>query len=73
MPASRTKSLLLIVFSLVVVSLTNQSAHGQAWLRQMFKGENTHDFGDVQLGDVPEHRFEFENVLNDNFHSQPIN
>ena len=73
MPASSTKSLLLIVLSLVVVSLTNQSAHGQAWLRQMFKGESTHDFGDVQLGEVPEYRFQFENVFNETFHIQSIN
>jgi len=73
MLVSSTKSLLLIVLSLVVVSLTNQSAQGQAWLRQMFKGENTHDFGDVQLGDVPEHRFQFENVFNETFHIQSVN
>ena len=73
MIASSIKSLLLIVFSLVVVSLNNQSAHGQAWLRQMFKGQSTHDFGDVQMGDVPEHRFQFENVFNETFHIHSIN
>ncbi len=72
MHASSTRSLFLIVFSLVVVGLTNQSAHGQAWLRQMFKGQSTHDFGDVQLGDVPEHSFQFENVFNETFHIQSI-
>lgn len=73
MHGSSTKSFLLIVFSLVVVALTNQSANGQAWLRQMFKGQNSHDFGDVQLGDVPEHRFQFENVFNETFHIQSVN
>ena len=73
MHASSTKLLLLIVFSLVAVSLTGQSVYGQAWLRQMFKGKSTHDFGDVQLGDIPEHRFEFENVFNETFHIQSIN
>ena len=67
-----TRSLLVITFTLVVVSLTNQSAHGQAWLRQMFKEQRTHDFGDVQLGDVPEHRFQFENIFNETFHIQSI-
>ena len=73
MRACSIKSSLLVAFSLVVVSLANQPAHGQAWLRQMFKGENTHDFGDVQLGDVPEHRFQLENVFNETFHIHSIN
>ena len=73
MHVSNIKSFLLIVISLVFVISSNQSANGQAWLRQMFKGPTTYDFGNVQLGDVPEHRFEIENVFNETFHIQSIN
>ena len=73
MHVSNLKSFLLIVISLVFVVSSNQSANGQAWLRQMFKNQTNFDFGDVQLGEVPEHRFEFENVFNETFHIQSIN
>ena len=73
MHVSNIKSFLLIVISLVFVASTSQSANGQAWLRKMFKNQTTHDFGDVQLGEVPEHRFQFENVFNETFHIQSIN
>jgi len=73
MHVSSIKSFLLIVVSLVFVVSSNDSANGQAWLRQMFKNQTNHDFGDVQLGDVPEHRFQFENVFNETFHIQSIN
>ena len=73
MHVSNIKPLLLIVVSLVSVVLSNQSANGQAWLRQMFKNQTTHDFGDVQLGDVPEFRFQIENVFKETFHIQSIN
>ena len=73
MHAFNIKPFLLIVISLVFVASTNQSANGQAWLRQMFKNKTTHDFGDVQLGEVPEHRFEFENIFNETFHIKSIN
>ena len=67
MHVSNIKSFLLIVISLVFVASTSQSANGQAWLRKMFKNQTTHDFGDVQLGEVPEYRFQFENVFNETF------
>ena len=73
MHVSNIKPFLLIVISLVFVGSINQSANGQAWLRQMFKNQTTHDFGDVQLGDIPEHRFQIENVFKETFHIQSIN
>lgn len=49
-----------------LVSIPSLS-HGQEWARNMFK-VRVHKFGDVQLGDVPECRFEFENLYNEDIH-----
>ena len=48
--------LLLVLLSFCA----STQANGQEWARKMFK-ENSHDFGTVQKGEVPEYRFEFEN------------
>jgi hypothetical protein len=47
---------------LVAVSISvNSTCSAQDWARKMFK-EYTHDFGDVQKGQVPEYRFKIQNV-----------
>jgi hypothetical protein len=40
----------------------SSEASGQQWARKMFK-EYMHDFGTVKKGEVPEHRFEIQNVF----------
>ena len=37
---------------------------GQDWARKMFK-EYVHEFGNVTLGEIPEYRFEIQNIYNE--------
>lgn len=43
----------------------------QEWARKMFK-EYTHSFGKVQLGDVPEYRFEIQNIYKETIRIQSV-
>lgn len=56
--------LVFICFSMACVAAIQGSAGAQPWVQKMFK-ERSHDFGNVQLGDTPVHRFEFENLYNE--------
>ena len=53
----------VVVFLAIGFSLANLS-DGQEWARKMFK-EYSHEFGNVPLGEIPEYRFEMENVFNE--------
>ncbi len=57
---NRLAVLILIGFALTLTAMSSE-ASGQQWARKMFK-EYTHDFGTVKKGEVPEHRFEIQNV-----------
>lgn len=57
-------ALVFLCFSLASVATIQNSAIAQPWVQKMFK-ERAHDFGNVQLGDTPVHRFEFENLYNE--------
>ena len=50
----------IIAFFLFAFSFASIS-DAQEWARKMFK-EYVHDFGNVPLGEIPEYRFEMENV-----------
>jgi hypothetical protein len=52
-----------IAFAICFFGLANVS-QAQDWARKMFK-EYVHEFGKVTLGDIPEYRFEVENVYNE--------
>lgn len=58
---SKLSVLLLTGFALTLTALCPE-ASGQQWARKMFK-EYMHDFGTVKKGDVPEYRFEIQNVF----------
>ncbi len=51
----------IAIFFVLAVGLVNIS-EGQEWARKMFK-EYVHEFGNVPLGEIPEYRFEMENVF----------
>jgi hypothetical protein len=53
-----------ICFAAASFVFFQNSASGQPWVQKMFK-ESAHDFGNVQLGDTPVHRFKFENLYNE--------
>lgn len=50
----------LTVILAICLGAANLSS-GQEWARKMFK-EYSHEFGRVTLGDIPEYRFEIENI-----------
>ena len=51
----------VVVFFVLAFGLANIS-QGQEWARKMFK-VYVHEFGNVPLGEIPEYRFEMENVF----------
>ncbi len=61
----------LVLFILFGFGLTltgmSSDASGQQWARKMFK-EYMHDFGTVKKGEVPEYRFEIQNVFEEDIH-----
>ena len=61
----RTLVLLIVVFGLANVS------NGQEWARKMFK-EYNHSFGKVPLGEIPEFRFEIENIYQENIRIRSV-
>ena len=66
---SKQKSGILVLL-LVIFGLTNIS-DGQEWAKKMFK-EFTHSFGDVPLGEIPEHRFEIENIYREDIRIRSV-
>ncbi len=60
-------SLLGFLFLLAVPSVS----HSQEWARKMFK-ETSHDYGDVLKGELPEHRFEIENIYQEDLVIQQV-
>lgn len=49
-----------VVFAIGIFGFANIS-DGQDWARRMFK-EYVHEFGKVTLGEIPEYRFEIQNI-----------
>lgn len=60
-----------IVAFLAVSTLLAHSAIAQDWARKMFK-EYVHDFKNVPLGEIPEHRFEIQNIYNEDIRIRSI-
>ena len=63
---------LLIAFSfLAFITSASQGANAQEWAKKMFK-EHVHDFGKVPLGEVPEYRFEIQNIYREPISIQSV-
>lgn len=60
-----TKSTFQILVAVALVCGVTQPLLGQPWAQKMFK-EFSHDFGDVVKGERPVHRFEIQNVFQEN-------
>jgi hypothetical protein len=57
----------LMVLGLIAVTLLSSPASAQEWAKKMFQ-EMDHDFGNVPKGEVPEYRFEFQNLYEEDLH-----
>lgn len=55
------KTLILATCAITTLAASGD-LYGQEWARKMFK-EYAHDFGKVPLGEIPEYRFEIQNVF----------
>lgn len=66
----KPKHLVIVVASLIAF-LATSSADAQQWPLKMFK-ERAHDFGNVELGDTPVHRFEVVNPFNETIHIRSV-
>ena len=63
----------IAIFTLLILGLVGSNySNAQEWARKMFK-EYTHDFKDVPLGEVPEYRFEIQNIYNEPMKIHSIN
>ena len=61
------KLILPAILVLAFVSASSQSLFAQTWAKKMFK-EYSHDFGDVVKGQRPVHKFEIQNVFQEDIH-----
>ncbi len=57
----------LLMATSLLSPATSSSAVGQEWATKMFK-ETEHNFGNVPKGEVPEFRFEFQNLYEEDIH-----
>ena len=57
-----TRFILLTSIAAIFVCFMGENAFAQPWARKMFK-EFSHDFGDVVKGERPVHKFEIQNVF----------
>lgn len=60
----------IIVFFILAFGLSDIS-DAQEWARKMFK-EYVHDFGNVPLGEIPEYRFQMENVFEEDIRIRSV-
>ena len=67
----KTKLVLFCLASFSLVFTFVPNVEGQEWARKMFK-ETDHDFGKVPMGQVPEHRFEIQNIYREPIHIQSV-
>lgn len=60
----------VVVLFLLAFGLVNIS-QGQEWARKMFK-DYVHEFGNVPLGEIPEYRFEIENIYKEDIRIRSV-
>ena len=53
----------IVVTALLLMVLASSPVSAQEWARKMFQGEREHDFGIVAAGSEAVHRFEFQNIF----------
>ena len=63
----KTGVTLFFVFALGIANVSD----AQEWARKMFK-EYSHEFGKVPLGEIPEHRFEIENIYKEDIRIRSV-
>lgn len=60
----------VIVFLALAIGFANISV-GQEWARKMFR-EYVHEFGNVPLGEIPEYRFQVENIFEEDIRIRSV-
>ncbi len=63
----RNRIILQASVALLFLCAVGETASAQPWARKMFK-EFSHDFGDVTKGERPVHKFEIQNVFQEDIH-----
>ena len=63
----RSTLILPAAIALVFLCTTGETLLAQPWAKKMFK-EFSHDFGNVVKGERPVHKFQIENVFQEDIH-----